>query len=180
VESLRKEKTALQIENETALVKNGETEKKLDAAVRTIKEKDDIIDLATTLNATSFNITSIHEKNNGQERSTVIAKKTDKLRISFDISENKIAASGPAELYVCITGPDGTPISVEALGSGKFTTRNGQEKFYTEKIAINYVTGNRQTVSFDWRQNSFFEPGMYKIDVFNNGFSIGSGIRYLK
>ncbi len=145
-----------------------------------IRQKDDIIDLATTLYATGFSIISIHEKNNGREKTTGIARKVDKLRISFGIGENRVASSGKTELFICITGPDGTPISVEALGSGKFTTKNGEQKFYTEKIDINYVQGSPQTVSFDWRQNSIFEPGMYKIEVYNNGLRIGSGIRYLK
>ena len=104
----------------------------------------------------------------------------DKLRITFDLDENRIAASGPKDLYVSITAPDGSPVAVEALGSGTFKTREGEEKFFTHKVEINYTKGQRQTVSFDWKQNTNFVTGDYKIEVFHNGFKIGEGTRTFK
>jgi hypothetical protein len=47
-------------------------------------------------------------------------------------------------------------------------------------LEINYTQGQRQTISVDWKQNSDFETGDYKIEVYNNGFKIGEGIRSLK
>ncbi|MEP6676031.1 MAG: hypothetical protein ABJA78_12795 [Ferruginibacter sp.] len=180
IETLKGEKIVLIQEKQTAGQQVTLAKKNYDSALTVIRQKNDIIDIATTLNAADFSITSIHEKNNGGEISTLVAKRVDKLRISFELGENRVAGSGTKELFICITGPDGTPISVEALGSGKFVTRNGEEKFYTQKVEVNYVEGNRQTVSFDWRQNSVFETGTYKIEVYNNGFKIGEGIRVLK
>jgi hypothetical protein len=80
-------------------------------------------------------------------------------------------------LYVCITDPAGTPIGES---SAKFSTRDGQEKLYTQKLDVNYVQGKRQTVNFDWKQNGSFNTGDYKIEVYNNGFKIGEGVRSLK
>ncbi len=180
VEKLRGEKIVLFQEKQNAGQQVDAFQKKLDSAQHIIRQQEDIIDIATTLNASAFVITSIHQKSDGTERSTVVAKYVDKLRISFDVAENHVSPSGAKELFVCVTGPDGTPISVEALGSGKFTDREGKEKFYTQKVDINYVQGSRQTVSFDWKQHRKFEPGVYKIEVFNNGFRIGQGIRHLK
>ena len=118
----------------------------------------------------------VNERKNGKEKETTTAKRVDKLRITFDLDENRITTSGSKELYVSIAGPDGSPIAVEALGSGKFTTRDGVDKFFTHKIEINYTQGQRQTVSFDWKQNTNFATGNYKIEVFQNGFKIGEGI----
>ena len=64
-----------------------------------------------------------------------------------------------------------SPVAVEALGSGKFSTREGQEKVYTQKLDVNYVQNKRQTISFDWKQNTnsdyltiliaiLFQPGL--------------------
>ena len=91
-----------------------------------------------------------------------------------------VAQSGTKELYVCITGPDGTPIAVQAFGSGTFSTREGSEKPYTQKLDVNYTQNRRQTVSFDWKQNSDFTTGNYKIEVYNNGFKVGEGYKPLK
>ena len=180
VETLKGEKIVLLREKQIAVLQATSSQQHYDSAVSVIRQQHDIIDVATTLNASGFNILSIHEKDNGSEVSTIVAKRVDKLRISFELGENHVASSGLKELFICITGPDGTPISVEALGSGKFINRSGDEKFYTQKAEINYVQGHRQTVSFDWRQNSIFESGVYKIEVYNNGFKIGEGTRVLK
>ena len=111
---------------------------------------------------------------------TTTAKKVDKLRISFDLDENMITQSGQKELYIVITGPDGIPIALDEQGSGKFSTREGDEKVFTTKLDINYTQNKRQTVSFDWKQNSNFATGNYKIEVYNNGFKVGEGLKPLK
>ncbi len=43
-----------------------------------------------------------------------LAKRADLFRISFDLDENRVAPSGEKDLYVCVTGPDGHPITVPA------------------------------------------------------------------
>jgi hypothetical protein len=145
-----------------------------------LKLKEDVIDVGSTLHASNFNIEGIKERRGGKEKKTSAAKKVDKLRITFDLDENRIAQSGNKDIYVCITAPDGTPVAIEAAGSGKFNTREGQEKLYTKKVDVNYVQGKRQTVNFDWKQESDFTKGGYKIEVYHNGFKIGEGTTTLK
>ncbi len=154
--------------------------KEYDSARVVLKERDDVIDVGSTLHASNFSIVGINEKSGGKEKTTSTAKKVDKLRISFDLDENMIAQSGNKEIYVVITGPDGSPIAVEALGSGIFNTREGQEKIYTQKLDVNYVQNKRQTVTFDWKQAAGFNSGTYRIEVYNNGFKVGEAYRPLK
>jgi FtsZ-binding cell division protein ZapB len=142
------------------------------AALR--KEKEDVVDVASTLHASNFQIQGLKEARGGKERVKENAKKVDKLRISFDIDENRVAATGNKDIYVCITSPDGNPIAIEALGSGKFNTREGQEKLYTKKLDVLYTQGQKQTISIDWKQDNF-ERGNYKVEVYHNGFKIGEG-----
>jgi hypothetical protein len=145
-----------------------------------IKQRDDVIDVGSTLKASNFNIAGVDEKKSGKVKVTNKAKFVDKLKITFDLDENRIATSGNKDIYVCITGPDGKPIAVEAAGSGKFNTREGEEKLYTKKLDINYVQGQRQTINFDWKQETNFGKGDYKIEVYHNGFKIGDGFCNLK
>lgn len=176
VEKLRGEKLVLVQEKETLAKERDKVSRDYDSAQATIKQRDNVIDVASTLHASNFSIIGIQEKGNGKEKTTTTAKRVDKLRISFDIDENRVAQSGLKNIYVCITAPDGTPIT----GSEKFNTREGQEKFCTQRIEVNYVQGQRQTLSFDWKQNGTFVTGEYKIEVYNNGFKIGEGVRSLK
>ena len=176
VEILKGQNIQLTQEKEAVTQEKVVVEKNLESAKTSIKEKEDLINVGSTLHAANFNIMGVNERKNGKEKETTTAKRVDKLRITFDLDENRITTSGSKELYVSIAGPDGSPIAVEALGSGKFTTRDGVDKFFTHKIEINYTQGQRQTVSFDWKQNTNFATGNYKIEVFQNGFKIGEGI----
>jgi hypothetical protein len=177
---LEVQKSILIKEKAVVIDQRDKVKKDYDSSTLVIKQKDNMIDLGGTLHASNFNIVGINEKSSGKEKETTTAKRVDKLRISFDLDENMIAKTGPKELYVCITAPDGTPIAVQALGSGTFNERGGTEKTYTQKIEVNYTQSKKQTVSFDWKQNSNFEKGNYKIEVYNNGFKVGEGNKELK
>ncbi|MFZ4057065.1 MAG: hypothetical protein ACOYKE_02955 [Ferruginibacter sp.] len=180
IEILKGEKIVLTQEKEAVTQDRNRIQQNLDSANSAIKEKENTIDVGSTLNASGFNIVGVDERKNGKEKSTTKAKKVDKLRISFTLDENRIAQSGPKDIYVCITSPDGKPVAVEALGSGVFTTRDGEQKSFTQRVQVNYVQGQRQIVSFDWKQNADFATGNYKIEVYHNGFKIGEGVRYFK
>jgi len=137
------------------------------------------VDIASTLNASNISITPVKDKKNGQEKVTTNAKKVDKLIISFDVS-NRIAQTGQTDVYVCITGPDGKPISVASLGSGSFTTRDEGDKVFTAKVPVEIEASKTKSVQFAWKQTTPFAKGSYKIEIYHNGFKIGEGTRELK
>ncbi len=180
IESLKTANNQLTQEKRLVTIDRDVQKKNYDSASTVIKQKEDVIDVGSTLHASDFNIIGIKEKKSGKEKETTTAKRVDKLRISFNIDENRITQTGPKDLYVSITSPDGRPVIVDALGSGKFVTREGIEKSYTKKVQINYVQGQKEPVSVEWSQNSDFQTGNYKIEIYNNGFKIGEGVRSFK
>lgn len=180
IETLEGEKVILTQEKATVTRQRDEVKKNLDSTQQTLKQKEDLLDIGSTLHASNFSIQGIKETRNGGEKETSTARRVDKLRISFDIDENRISQTGVKNIFVCITGPDGSAISSSVYGSGRFNTRDGQEKSYTQKLDVNYTQGQRQTISFDFKQNIGFQTGDYKIEVYNNGFKIGEGVRSLK
>jgi hypothetical protein len=180
IEKLEGEKIVLIQEKETVTKERDVARKETEDAKTVIKEKEDLIDVGSTLHASNFSIIGINEKRSGKEKATTTAKRVDKLRISFDLDENRITQSGNKSIYICITDPKGNPVTVESLGSGMFKTRDGVDKPFTQQLEINYTQGQRQTISVDWKQDSDFEKGDYKIEVYNNGFKIGEGIRSFK
>jgi len=142
------------------------------------QELEKKVDVASTLNASNIAITPVNEVR-GKEKVTTTAKRVDKLVISFDV-DNRIAQAGQTDVFVCITAPDGKPVSVEALGSGTFTTREEGDKVYTARVPVEIEAGKRKPVQFAWKQNSDFLRGNYKIEIYHNGFKIGEGTRQLK
>lgn len=178
IEKLQGEKVKLTEEKRVVTEERDVVTKNYDSAKTVIKQKEDVIDVGSTLQAFNFNIVGLKERGS-KEKETSTARRVDKLRITFDL-ENRIAPSGSKDVFVCITAPDGTPIAVEALGSGKFVTRDGMEKLFTKRVLVNYNQGETQTVTVEWKQNSSFQTGNYKIEVYHNGFKIGEGIRTFK
>jgi hypothetical protein len=177
---LQQQKTQLISEKAAVVQQRDRYQRNYDSSTLVIKQKEDLLNVGSTLHASNFNIVGVNEKKNGKEKITDVSKRVDKFRISFDLDENMISESGTKEIYVCITGPDGNPIAVQALGSGTFSTRTGQEIPYTQKLDVNYTQNKRQNVSFEWKQHSDFQKGNYKIEVYNNGFKVGEGYKGLK
>lgn len=136
------------------------------------------VDVASTFSASNIQIRPVNEKRNGKEKITSNAKRVDKLVLTFDV-ENRVARSGPADLYVVVTGPNGQVIQNGELGSGTLTTRHEGDKAYSFKTTVDYEQGTRKTISVPLRQTDF-QTGDYKIEIFQNGFKIAEGVRSLK
>jgi myosin heavy subunit len=144
----------------------------------TTAEKEEMastVDVASTFTASNIQITPVNEKSKGKEKTTTTAKKVDKLVVSFDV-ENRIARSGPADLYVMVTAPDGKVITD---GASNVTTRSEGDRAYTSKTTVNYDQGTRKSIKIPLRQEHF-QTGNYKIEIYQNGFKIAEGIRSLK
>lgn len=147
----------------------------------TASEKDELsktVDVASTFAASNIQVTPVNEKKSGKEKSTTTAKRVDKLVVSFDV-ENRIAKSGPADMYLIVTGPDGKVISDAAMGSGTLNTRADGDKQFTTKVSMDYTQGTRKNIQYPLR-NMDFTTGDYKIEIYHNGFKIGEGVRSLK
>jgi myosin heavy subunit len=137
------------------------------------------VDVASTLNASNIAITPVDVKSNGKEKVTSTAKRVNKLVISFDVN-NRIAQPGSTDVFVCVIGPDGKPITVQSLNSGTFTTREEGDKAFTAKLPVDIETAKKKNVQFAFTPESNFQQGVYTIQIYQNGFLIGEGTRELK
>ena len=145
----------------------------------TTAEKEELaqtVDVASTFSASNIQITPINEKRSGKEKETTTAKRVDKLVISFDV-ENRIARSGPADLYVIVTAPNGQVIT--DANSSTLTTRNDGDRQFTSRVTSEYEQGTRKRIQVPLRQNDF-QTGDYRIEIYQNGFKIAEGVRSLK
>lgn len=179
VERLKAENAQLSTDLGTEKQKSTQLTTDLQTTTTAKQELEKKVDVASTLNASAIAITPVNERKGGKEKVTTTAKRVDKLVISFDV-DNRIATTGNTDVFVCITGPDGQPVSVESLGSGKFTTREDGEKTFTSKVPVAFEAGKKSHVEFAWKQGSTFKTGKYKIEIYHNGFKIGEGYSELK
>lgn len=171
-EHLSNEKTLLSIEKEGLSTElNNTNNEKL-----ALEKK---VDIGTTLNASNIHIVPVNIKNNGKERVSTIAKKVDKLVVSFDV-DNRIATPGAKDIYVLVIGPNGKALTIDGDSSGTFNTRIDGYKSFTAKVLVEVETAIKKNVEFAFRPGNNFEQGNYTIQIYQNGFMIGEGVQSLK
>lgn len=180
IERLQTENKQLNVDKQNLTSENKSLSTNLASTEAAKKEAENKVDVGSTLHASGFSIIPINEKNSGKERSTASAKKADKLRISFNLDENRIATSGPKQLFIIAKDPSGKTIKEAALASGSINTRQDGQVEFTTKIDVEYKQGESKGVSFDLRQSDKYVKGNYAVVVYQNGFKIGEGIAVLK
>ncbi len=183
INGLAEEVTRLTGENQVLTTSNTslkEEKTNLEQNLQTTKtQKEDLektVDVASTFSASNIQVVPIEVKKSGKVKNTTTAKRVDKLVVSFDV-ENRIAKSGPADMYLIVTAPDGKIISVG--DGGVLNTRTDGDKTFTAKLPVEYEQGQRKNVQFPILQNDFL-IGDYKVEIYHNGFKIGEGVRSLK
>lgn len=152
------------------------------------KERDSTVEknialkkAGSVLHASNIRMDAIHKKRNGKEKETSKAKKVDVLRITFDIDENRIAESGSKQIFLRIVSPDGNVLSSPSNASGTMTTSTGSQISYS--VLKNVVLTQNMPVKdimIDWNQDGNYPKGTYNIEVYNEGFKVGSGSVTLK
>ncbi len=140
------------------------------------------VKLGAVLHASKIRLEAINLKRGGKkEVETSKARRTDLLRVKFDIDENRIADNGSKEVFIKITAPDGRLLSNAAYGSGVTTMDDGQQLSYTLSKQVNLTTNTPvHDVVVDWNQDSDYQRGTYAIELYNAGFRIGGGSVVLK
>lgn len=137
------------------------------------------VDVASTLNASNISITPLKVKNNGKEKVSSVAKRVDKLLVSFDVN-NRIIESGSTDLYVVVTGPDGKPVTTPNSLGNTFITRDSSSKTFTAKLPVDLETAKSKNVQFNFSPAGHFQQGNYLIQIYQNGFLIGEKTRELR
>lgn len=140
------------------------------------KQLEDKVDVASTLHASNIGITALKIGSGGKEKETTTAKRANAMRVSFTLDPNRVTTTGSKELYVCVTAPDGKVISE----GGSFDTREEGNKSFTSKVTVNYEQNKIVPVSFDLKPSDKYQVGDYRIEIYNNGFKIGEGVKKLK
>lgn len=183
ISSMEQDIAALKQENQLLnndnVVLKQEKEKLTQDLTTTTEVKESLekkVDVASTLNASNIVITPINVKANGKEKVSTTAKRVDKFLVSFDVN-NRIIQSGSTDVYVVVLGPDGKPVNTS---SETFTTREEGDKAFTAKLPVDLETAKSKNVEFAFAPGSAFMQGNYTVQIYQNGFLIGQGVRELK
>lgn len=141
---------------------------KLNQKQQELQEK---VNIATVLRAENINIAAVNSR--GREREDGFKnRQIEKLKISFNLADNKVAEHGNKDVYVQVIAPNNQPIFDVAKGSGTFTI-DGREEFYTVHQDINF-NNTKQTLNYYYEKGSKYAPGIYEVRIFAEGHQIGN------
>jgi prefoldin subunit 5 len=184
LKKLREENQVLTSQNqnlqqETSGLKNqlGTTKQQLTDSVALYsaktKELSDKVNVAAILKAEGIVVDAISARGKERDGGSYRAKKIDKIRIIFTMSENALAKRENKEVYLRILDPDGAVMSDMAMGSGAFLAQ-GRETIYTVKNKLFYNNA-RQVVETFYQKGSPWKKGLHGVEVYCDGQRIGQG-----
>ncbi len=141
-----------------------------------IKEKDELksaIAKGSVLSCFNISAKAVSYKRSGKKESeTTKARKTEKIKVSFSLGENKIAKPGEKTVYIRIMTPDGKEMAKNYDDNYKFSF-NKSTGYFAGKETLNYANVEISGVTYCEGQGEFV-PGNYMIEVSCDGVVIGN------
>jgi DNA repair exonuclease SbcCD ATPase subunit len=141
------------------------------------KEKDNLTQTvvkASLLKSSNIKSFGIYLKSGGKEVETNRAKKTEKIKICFDVLENNIRKAGAITVFVRIITPDGKILSEGADESYMFTYDGGIKGVYSAKKTVDY---NNQLMTicayYTSKEGEKLPEGKYIAEIYLDETKIG-------
>lgn len=174
IDSLGTLNQKLVVEKKDVLKKLDDEKNKLDVVN---KEKEDLkktINTASILSCYNVTAVGIDMRRGGKKQSTTNkAKRTDLIKVSYTLGENKLTRNGPKDVYVRIMTPDGKELAKGYDDNYRFRF-NESFGYYAGKTTIDY--GNKEIgVTTTCEGGTGFIPGKYIIEITCDGVMIGQG-----
>jgi hypothetical protein len=169
------------LKDENVVIKN-KFDKEQAKTTELTKDKEDLtekVTLASSLKAYNIKGTPIRKKSGGKkEEIEEKAKRTDRIKVSFTLSENLIAPSGSKTIYLRIARPDDKILTVSSDLAYSFDY-NGEKIQYSAKKDIDYQN-KAMDITMYWDKLEEFAAGTYVVSVFTDQLLIGESQFSLK
>ena len=166
-ESLNTENSGLKNQNKTL------SDTLADYTVKN-KELARKVSIAAALKAQNIRVLSVKANGKDAERARFNGKKLEKLKVVFNLATNPITKLESKTIYLRVLDGEGATIADDAAGSGKFT-QDGKELVYTAKQAVTYENNNQEVAMIYNRGGIVYRPGKYTVELYSEGFKVGTG-----
>jgi hypothetical protein len=104
--------------------------------------------LASRLDVNNVRVFGVRVKRDMTGKETDRAKRTDKIRVCFNLDENKVAKAEKKDLYIRIVAPDGVLLT-PGFGDEYRFEFNGTKGYFSDKQSVNYQNQSIE-VCMDW------------------------------
>jgi chromosome segregation ATPase len=168
----------LQTEKESVVAENSGLKSTRDSLKSTLTEvasrNEDLkqkINVGSALKAVKVDVSALSSR--GKERSGEVKnRKIDQLKVSYILPANPLTATNNKDIYLRIMDPDGGVIN--DMNKGGVLKYNNQEIGYSLKQTVAY-TNNDQAVDMFFKKDQALKSGKYDIELYAEGFKIGTG-----
>lgn len=106
---------------------------------------------------------------NANDKIITRVQKATTLRVDFTVGANELAKAGNRNIYLCLISPEGYLLSTEDMPTFMF---QGTKKAYSASREIDYQNEDVDVSIF--YKGSGFVPGAYKVELYSDGYLIGS------
>lgn len=177
---LQREKEVLAVDNQTLNTENSGLKtrrQQLEDTVAVVasqnQELASKVTRASALKAQNIKVLSVTNKGKEKEDDAYKAKRLEKIKLVYALADNPITQEEPKDVFIRLLDPDGAVISDMASGSGTFKSGN-DEMVYTVKQTVDYDR-NGKNVELLYTRGTPYRPGKYTVELYSEGFKIGTG-----
>jgi cell division protein ZapB len=163
----------LYTENTTLKTKANQLNESISAIERDKQVLAEKVAIAAALKTENLAINAINEKGKERDGGSYKARQVDKIKVSFNLAENKVAEIAAKDIYMRLIEPDGAALFDLATGGGTFLVE-GKETFYTAKREILF-DNTRQNVTFVYDKGNPYKEGKHIVELYADGYLIGQG-----
>jgi len=169
----------LETEKQAALSENAGLKSDKDNLSKTVadytsqnEELNRKVTIASAMKATNVEVYALASNGKVRDGGRYKASKIDRLKISFGLATNPVAEKNNKDIYIRIM--DATGAVVSADGSSGTMQYDGKEVGYTVKQNVLFEN-NDQKVDVVYAKGSAYKSGKYSIELYSEGFKIGTG-----
>jgi hypothetical protein len=148
---------------------------KLNQTIQAAQQKEaaltEKVQIASRLAAENIAVVALNARGKARE-DEFRARQVSKLQVTFNIAKNDVAPVAGKDILMRIKDENDNVLFDVARGSGTFEL-DGKETFYTAKQEILF-DNSRQEVRFLYEKGSEYLPGAYIMELYTDGYLMGS------
>lgn len=132
------------------------------------------VELGSKLKTYQLFADAVKVKGSDKEVTTTKAKRAERIRACFVLSENKIAQKGNKTVYLKIIAP-GDEVLVTSADESNTFANGGEKQYYSARKEITYNNeAQEMCLAFTKKEEADFKAGKYKVEIYTDGDLIGS------
>lgn len=130
------------------------------------------VNLAAAMKAVNVQVAALSSKGRERDGGAYRASRIYRLKISFMLLSNPLAARNNKDIYVRILDSNGSIVS-DTARHGTFWFEGRELGYSTHQIVL--FENNDQKVEIIYGKGNSYQAGKYSVELYTEGFRIGSG-----